>query len=676
MKNFSGLYLGFALMALLSSCNLYQDEIEVIDFKMFTNFDVPGDTLTLEMDLTNAPFGGIRIPSPFGKDGDKQFHFSFTARQSSRDSQPLAYKIYYQNESYKHPEVIMGRRKEYNPLSRDNFYGSWVSDSLVGFKTIPSVNTQGEIHVVDSVFIAGNPMNHERFYGSLFKPYQLSDPNVDRMMHRIRSDSTWFQLIQEKALTHGHTVEDQLRTDALWTLQNKHKQIHENQRWQNNPRVGSYRFMLVLGTAKALEQLPDNISNPEVLKKFESRVNPFYYFQYGEGSQMKALSVVTSDKVLKTYAVLRPESGVYYEPYNYSQAISPDRTENCKADSAAFHNALFRQYLNTVYKDHSLNNVISTADIGGTDYSRRDYEQSVLSTHRDSTSYVSIPTEPCLHASYDAQRDAIVLANPGNKAQPYIKQNAGTAVRVGFTYGKYRARIRFPEVLSTDHVWNGITCAYWLKMHSLEQWNIRDTCYNEGYRSKGVEDVVDGSMVPVSPYSEIDIEIVKVSRHWPKTSYTQPDTVNYYDPAEDRNLIVTCTNWDLSCRDPKNFDIGVQRIQHGNKIHHPHRWDTWYQALTLKTEKPHDETVGEILWYEIDWRPNEIIWRIGPNAQQMDEVGYMNDDITKIPNNQMAPVISQEFHYGDWWPTTPFHQSNIPYPTNPIEGLVYEIIIE
>lgn len=666
------LALGLTLFS--ASCNLLEDN-EITDFQMLTNFRFPGDTLVLEMDLTNAPFGGVCLPSPFGKDGDRQFHFSFTAKRSGWGSGRLAYKIYYQNESYKHPEVISQDSLVYNVRSRDNFYGSWISDTLIGFKTTEPLGWGETVQVIDSFFIAGNPFNHERFYGVYDTPYYFTEERVKNMMELIRPDTSWMAMIEDKAQKDGREIEEQLRIDAIWTLESKHQQKAMNQRYRNNPRVGSYRFMLVVGNEDAIKQLSDSIVNPLELKKFGSRLNPFYYFQYGAGADTRGIAMKSSDKILKTYAVLRPQQGVYYAHYDFSQPLSPELEGRCAHDSVAFHNAHFRQYLNTVYTDLSLNNVISTADIGGTDYSRSDYESSMNNTLRDSTSYVSKPEAPCINATYSPKDGAIVLTNPGNAQPPYVKENAGTVGRVGFAYGKFRARIRFPEILSNDNVWNGITCAYWLKMSSLEDWNVRDTCYSEGYLSKDSK-AGDGIRVPVSPYSEIDIEIVKTSRHWPKTSYTNPDTVNYYNPSNDHNLIVTCTNWDLACTDPVNYGIGVQRITRGNKTHFPHRWDTWYQALTLKSERPHNETVGDVLLYEIDWRPDEIIWRIGPDTGQMSEVGYMNDGITKIPNNQMVPVISQEFHYGDWWPTTPFHQSNLPYPKNPITGMVYEIVIE
>ena len=54
----------------------------------------------------------------------------------------------------------------------------------------------------------------------------------------------------------------------------------------------------------------------------------------------------------------------------------------------------------------------------------------------------------------------------------------------------------------------------------------------------------------------------------------------------------------------------------------------------------------------------------------------MDNTVTKIPDNQMIAVITQEFDYSDWWPLSPFKQDYIPYPKNDITGYIYEIEIE
>jgi len=57
-------------------------------------------------------------------------------------------------------------------------------------------------------------------------------------------------------------------------------------------------------------------------------------------------------------------------------------------------------------------------------------------------------------------------------------------------------------------------------------------------------------------------------------------------------------------------------------------------------------------------------------------VAYIDANYTAIPNNQMVVVVTQEWHYADWWPNTPFKQDFIPYPKKDLVGKILEIEIE
>ena len=81
-------------------------------------------------------------------------------------------------------------------------------------------------------------------------------------------------------------------------------------------------------------------------------------------------------------------------------------------------------------------------------------------------------------------------------------------------------------------------------------------------------------------------------------------------------------------------------------------------------------------YYEIEWKPTEIIWRLGPSPDKMRVMGYMNNEYTSIPNNQMKAIVTQEYHYSEWWPPIVWEQGLIPYNKTDIEGKVYEIVVE
>ena len=67
---------------------------------------------------------------------------------------------------------------------------------------------------------------------------------------------------------------------------------------------------------------------------------------------------------------------------------------------------------------------------------------------------------------------------------------------------------------------------------------------------------------------------------------------------------------------------------------------------------------------------------IGKDKNNLKEICRMDDSMTAIPNNQMVMVLSQEFHYQEWWPTAPFKQNFIPFPKNDLIGKLLEVEID
>ena len=142
------------------------------------------------------------------------------------------------------------------------------------------------------------------------------------------------------------------------------------------------------------------------------------------------------------------------------------------------------------------------------------------------------------------------------------------------------------------------------------------------------------------------------------------------------DVMYCCTNWDLACREPKKFKSGITQIPFQNTEFEAMRWYDNYKALTTKTPMPNSVFDEDYYYYEIEWKPKEIIWRLGPDPEHMRVVGYMSDQYTAIPNNQMLCIITQEYHYSEWWPPIVYMQGLIPFNATDIEGRVYEIVIE
>ncbi|HKL02334.1 MAG TPA: hypothetical protein VJ911_01610, partial [Cryomorphaceae bacterium] len=602
---------------------------------------------------------------------DSTYHFELNVKNNGKVRTAFGYKIFYQNASYKFPEW----KDEINAphaRSTENFYGSWISDEVEPFRPTEPLEVGGETTIVDSFFISGNPINDPRYFSQSRAFEENREERINKLSESIRRNPEWYEAVEEKAKTNNISTDEQVRDDAIYILLNALEGDTINQRWKRNPRVGVYEFMIVVAPLELIKSLPDYIHNPLARNpETGSRVNPFAFFSEANPSlekwEEKGLTVFRSPQKLKTYAVLKPSDGLYYEMLEFSMPSERD-AKACAADREAFEHAAWKQYKNTEVRDSSLHNINVASDMSESAYTRELFAEMANKSERNIPSYVEMPERACENVWYDGDADALVVQNPGNFAPPYSKKNAGLEGRFGFTYGNFKARIAFPEILNSEYVWNGITCAYWLKFQSLDTWNRRNTCDSVGYLQSGYsrEDAVYASN---SSYTEIDIEIVKTSRHWPGTPKDEIEPG--YNPGTDGNLMVTCTNWDLACQDPPGFHIGEKRIENRGKSYVSHRWSEYYKALTIKTERPHEESVGREMVYEIDWRPTEIFWRVGHA-----EVGYMNDSITQIPNNQMVPVMTQEFHYGHWWPTTPYPQGDIPYPAKPITGKLYEIRIE
>ncbi|MEI7898409.1 MAG: hypothetical protein WCJ26_15330, partial [bacterium] len=101
------------------------------------------------------------------------------------------------------------------------------------------------------------------------------------------------------------------------------------------------------------------------------------------------------------------------------------------------------------------------------------------------------------------------------------------------------------------------------------------------------------------------------------------------------------------------------------------------RALTEKSPERDDELFGSPYYYfQIDWQPDKIIWRIGPSKDKLRVVGYMDDKVTSIPNNQMLLIVTQEFHNTKWWVGSAYSQDNIPFPKVDYVGEIYELTIE
>ena len=615
------------------------------------------DVVVLDMDLKGVVNDGIVIPS-VNQAEEGKFVFTFNAEAGQY------YKIFYQNESYKFDND--------NPLNNENFYGSW-EDINIGFKKVE------EDGLVTDVFrIVGNPRDEKKYYGADLTKNTFSQKAVDNVVNAIRNTPDWLESVRQKAVNNNFTLERQLYLDAIWIINDNKNKGDVNNRFKRNPRVGEYSFMLVVCDEKSLNDIPDYIKNISLTDDNGSYVNPYAYFS---NNKKRNIDVIISPKRLKTRAVITPEYGVFLDETliktdNYSIDNSNPK---CSDTEEMYSNALYKQFLSDVSKQYTLRNIPLIKDVVSDDdpYTMKEYEEAKTKYDSSELQYDYPVVTDCLGSTVRLNEDnSISLINPGNDDMNNLhKESTGVMTRVGFTYGKYRGKIKFPVMLNEENIWNGLTYAFWLIYQDNHAWNNRRATAG-GYIDKN-DDTENPIRHSEYHYSEIDIEIVKASRYWPKSYYPAEDSrLQTENPQMNNEIMYCCTNWDLAPREPAMFASGINKIPYMNKEYEAMRWTDLYKALTTKSPISNDVFKEDYYYYEIEWRPEEIIWRVGPSPDEMVVVGYMNDAYTAIPNNQMLCIVTQEYHYSEWWPPIVFEQGLIPYNKNDIEGRVYEIVVE
>ena len=617
------------------------------------------DVVSLDMDLKGVVNDGIVIPSANQCD-EAAFVFNFNAKEGQY------YKIFYQNESYKFNND--------NPLNSENFYGSW-EDVNIGFKKVEKTGLQ-----TDSFRIVGNPRDERKYYGADLSKNSFSEEAVDNVINAIYNTPEWLESVKIKADNNGNSLDKQLYLDAIWIINDNKNRGDINNRFKRNPRVGEYSFMLVICDEKAMNEIPDYIKNISLTDENGNFVNPYAYFLNNNSDD---IDVIISPKTLKTRAVITPEYGVFLDETQIkTDDYSVDNSNpRCSDSDEMYSNALYKQFLSHVSQQYTLRNIPLIKDVVSDDdpFTMKEYEDAKTKYDSAQLQYNYPFVTDCLGSTVKLNDDnSISLINPGNNDMNNLqKESTGVITRVGFTYGKYRGKIKFPVMLNEENIWNGLTYAFWLIYQDEHAWNNRRTSTAGG----GYIDKNDDSDNPVRRhdyhYSEIDIEIVKASRYWPEMYYASEDKrFEEETPKFNNEIMYCCTNWDLATPEPDKFASGINKIPYDNKEYDAMRWTDLYKALTLKSPISNDVFKEDYYYYEIEWRPEEIIWRIGPSPDEMTVVGYMNDEYTSIPNNQMLCIITQEYHYSEWWPPVVFEQGLIPYNKTDIEGKVYEIVIE
>ena len=564
------------------------------------------------------------------------------------------YKIYYQNESYKFNDT--------SSFSNENFYGSW-ENTDIEFKEIIDDTTIFEFNIV------GNPRNEEKYYH--FNRIYLYKDSIQALMNYIDTDNEWRQKVQKKAKETNTDYKTQLYQDAKWIVINNQEIKKTNNRWQRNLRVGNYSLLLVIVDSTELKKIPDYIKNISLKDSLNEYVNPYKYF-----ANTKLGKIIKIDSFITVKAIPPIINGIYVN----KELENVDTSYFNKYVSNSIYmekKAAFEYYPNKRSSKNTILNIPNKVDILSGSYSLNDYNKNkeCAEITRKEILFTN-STSPGKTFGINPQDSTLWFKNPGNKEGEFKKENVGIITRNGFTYGKFTYKIKMSEMLNKSNVWTGLTNALWLITESSLAWNTRRECAKGGYMPYYGAPKTE-KRVPVITYSEIDFEILKTAENWPLTSYVNKSDRKPDPESHINKVMVACTNFDLACQQPDSVFKGAKPIVYKTDTFWANRWDEYYHALTSKTPVADDELfAGKYYYFQIEWKPTEIIWRIGSDKKNLRVVGYMNDKITNIPNNQMLCVITQEFHFSHWWPDSPFEQENIPFSSEDLKGLLYSIEIE
>ncbi|MFL5754631.1 MAG: hypothetical protein ACJ76F_14555 [Bacteroidia bacterium] len=658
------------------ACKNSSGKPKIKEFRVFTN--LPGSAgndslISMTADLSNAVLYGIQFPT---KDQTKNgyFDFSFSITNTSDKDQRYYYKIYYQNESYKFPDDHI--------LSGENFYGSW-DDVTMSFKPTLLLKPNQQINIMDSFRVMGNPRNEAACYGSDPENFIFTKDLVELKKQQIKGTPEWMEKIRKKAVEKKISTEEQVYLDAVWLIGNERMQDKSaNNRWKRNPRMGKYKIMLVVTTGEDYSKIPAGVKNIDRTDSDGKFINPFGYFA-GAGGALSKTEVITADKMLEVHTHFDLTSGVYVDPMNVNKSnySKSDFNSSCGDSNSLYHKAQFGQYFHYINTAFVLHNIPEIRDVTGENYTRAEYalnEKKYTESPELINGFVKSTDCPCQTVKVDSLKNAITLINPKSDEATLKKEHVGVYSRIGFTYGKFRTKVKFPKMLSRDNVWNGLTNAFWLLYQGEGEWNKRRICDNEFAYIEKYEPDEQQSLFKSKKsicYSEIDIEILKESQFWPKTSYKKIP-FQEEDASKNRDIMVTCTNWDMACHEPKQFHMGAQEFEIDNKSYVFHRWNDFNKSITAKIPADHDELFARDYYYfEIEWQPEKIIWRLGPEKDKMKVICVMDNTITAIPNNQMMIIFTQEWHNQEWWPTAPFKQNFVPYPKKDIVGQILEMEI-
>ena len=414
------------VVSLLVGCK--QSDFDVTGFKPFANYSLKKNdyTYSISADLNNSVLYGVEMPT-VKQLANGKFAFEFSIKNNGKPQQ-FFYKLYYQNESYKWQNG--------DSLDTENFYGSWELAEME-YKATPMI--EKEFAVKDSFKIIGNPRDEQLYYGADPERTFINDSLLTKFYAKINSESDWIESVKQKAVANKISVADQQYLEALWSIENSFQTDSAyNNRYKRNPRMGNYKFLLVVCNGVGLSKIPDEVKSVGKKTTEGKFVNPFTYFLVNEGKELEGTKVMVAKEQLAVNANLDLGSGLFIDPlkigsskYNTSAINS-----NCNTSEELRHKAQFAQYFHHINKTIEFVNVKEIRDVIAENFTREQYKD-LISEYGQSKNFVhtysSLTDCPCKTTISDSAAKTITIFNPGNKPNEFKKEHVCVIGRIVFT---------------------------------------------------------------------------------------------------------------------------------------------------------------------------------------------------------------------------------------------------
>jgi hypothetical protein len=580
------------------------------------------------------------------------FEFQFNVTNNTGTSS-LSYVIFYQNESYYYSE------NNWNVLlSGDNYYGSWGHNERdsSGLRNITVLN--GTTRTIKGIFrVRGNPKNNPIY---------------------TMGDNSW---------------QDDITND--WKMN----------RWAEQPRMGRYRFLVVVTSNPASITLP--FLKDATVKYNNNYYTPFYWRNCIGTNFTAQTAVAEACYNLKVYA--QPDMNAPLRPAGH---VDNPRNPPHTLISSAFTNSSFHTWDNFQVDQIPLVQNIEN-------YTQLDYNFNKQFTAPED--YVKVRIDYFdenninwasgeVGNAYPNGSNKILIATPPSNCSTspptFKREHAGiNYAENGLKYGKFRAKVKFAKMYTPipNKIWTGINNTFWFAPSNgqSQPWakincgsdTIHHTEFDIEYFPKSNSEFYYHYAYDKSTINGCANAVLKINEQ--SNSTKQFNIAQWNDKGiEDARVAILYSLYDMHCPNVVNpIPLGgsTQIVYQGNtftisrdlanldtfgrKTGGVHSYKMVPNPVTF-TETTDDSLFAASYYYEMEWTPSELIFRRGATLATMEVISYYNGNFSRIPHEYMTWIIAHHQLHVDVCSDFSHIHKFLALPNQPIISEVTEVFIE